>query len=161
MKHAVVPAISLAVSVAYVALNSMFLYYLSSLNRETCACAFNWRRVYVATSLVVFLAMSVVNAVAASQTQPNGVLSVLSLALFPFVISYVIVTRQYVVGIQDASCECAETTPFRLLKVVNIIQIALLLLTAITLLATLVLFGMGAASKPPTRPQSVAPRSRR
>jgi hypothetical protein len=86
------------------------------LNKATCACAFDWRRIYVAASLVVITILSVANAIAASSASPSPMVT---FATFLFVLAYVIVTRQYVTGIESSECKCAEKPAFKMLKVVK------------------------------------------
>jgi hypothetical protein len=154
MQHSTVSVVALVLSVTYVALNSIFLYYLLTLDRQTCGCAFTWRRIYVAASLAVVLVLSVTNAIAASAGRQGSPL--VSFATFVFILSYVVVTRQYITSIESSNCTCAEKPAFKMLKVINYIQIASILLVMLVGVALLLVIGTSKSSKslPVSKPRS-------
>ena len=103
-------------------LNAWFLYYMDRMERDGCKCAQGWKRSFMQFSLIAFLSMAVVSLFINVSGHWLGV-SVLFQAL---TIAYVIVTRSFISDVKSDHCQCAETKAFRVLDLVNMIQLVLL-----------------------------------
>ena len=121
-----------ALGIAMFLLNAWFLYYMDQLERSGCKCAQGWKRTFIQFSLIAFILMAVVSTFVNVDGHWFGI-AVLFQAL---TIAYVIVTRSFIVEVKSDKCLCAETKAFRVLDIVNMIQLVLL---GVSLVAALIL----------------------
>ena len=132
------------VNVAFILLNAWFLMYVYELEKRGCKCAIGWRRSFMELMMAVYVVMGVV-------TCFGPVAPVVSLLLAPLSLIYVIVTRQFINQMDSTACTCAETEAFKVLNVINWIQIGFLVLVfvlvALTLVASLTAGGGGGRKK--------------
>ena len=113
--------------VTMIALNMWFLYYVEQLKAKGCKCALGWRRTFIQASLFLFIALAIVGLF----VNWKNYFMWLNLAVTVIFIAYVVITREFIIDVKSASCKCAETAAFKTLDVVNILQIALMVVSVV------------------------------
>ncbi len=118
---AIVRVLGALLSVAMIALNGLFLYYMDQLEHSGCKCANNWRRSFAEGTLALFVILGLVSLFGYTVTNPW--VRMLTLLLY---VAYVVITRQFIHMVKSKNCSCAESKTLTVLNIVNYVQIALL-----------------------------------
>ena len=127
-------------SLAMIALNAMFLYYMDQLKRDGCKCAMNWRRMFAEGTLALLVVVGLADMFGYNIT--NVWVRMLTAVVF---VSYVVITRQFIHMVQETHCSCANSKTFAVLNIVNYIQIAVL---CFVLLEVVIRVGTSASALP-------------
>jgi hypothetical protein len=142
---AFVRVIFFVLSLGMIALNAWFLYYVDQLEKRGCKCAFGWRRQVMEGSLALFIIMSIVSLF----VDWAGHFPLLSILYMAVLFMYIVVARGFISQMKETHCECAETDAFRVLDVVNWIQlyfVAVVVLAIVLKVAYLITVGRGSVS---------------
>lgn len=133
--------VSIAWSIAMIALNAFFLNYAYQLGHHGCTCAQTWRRKYIEFTLVLFILVG-----AASLVGWRSHVPWVGMLLLAVTIAYVVVTRLFIEDVQDKKCECAQTIAFDALNIVNIINMVSLGIVALGVVVMIILWLRGGSS---------------
>jgi hypothetical protein len=129
--HAVM-LVTLIQQILWIVLFSYFLYYFQYLKAIQCKCAIGWRNSVLQAVLIGMILMFVLRMYLRGQR-----VVLLSIIQFAMIITFIIVSRQFLNKTRNMNCECAYVRAFRVLDIVNIIMIFLLVLA---LLSSLFIF---------------------
>jgi hypothetical protein len=146
--------VSVISSIVMVFLNSLFLYFTYELEKQGCECAMNWQRMFMMISLLVFITYSLF-LILAMRVPVWAALGMLAL-----MISYVIITRNFIIKMKHESCKCATSNKiFKILDVFNWVQIVLLTIWII-LAITIVIMSISNAQPGLQQPRLQKPKMR-
>jgi len=127
---------SLFQQVVWIVLCAYFIFYFQHLESIRCKCATGWRNDVLRTVLIALIVLVVL------RMYMRGALGVvLTLVEAALLLTFVIVSRQFLSKTLSMQCECAQVPAFRVLDIVNIIMIYLMVfglllsLTQYTLMA--------------------------
>ena len=139
--------ITTIIAVAMLVLNSIFLYYTYELQQKGCTCALTWQRKFMEVTLFLFIIINVLNIVGWNYTSPW-----IKLFMVLVTVAYVVVTRQFIQDVKNKQCTCADTRAYDVLNVVNYIQIALLVISLVLLVFSMIFIStaINKLSSPPT-----------
>lgn len=140
---AVFRAMMVVLSVAMLAINAYFLYYMDRLERDGCKCAQGWKRTFVEGSLILWLASAVIHIFVGLDSTWFWVGPIVQLVI----LANIFVTRAFIMQIKSGQCACAKTDAFKLLNIVNGVQLGFL--AAALLIIIIVLVGAFARSHTP------------
>jgi hypothetical protein len=139
---AIVRVVFALLSIGMIALNGWFLYYVDQLEKRGCKCALGWRRSVMEGSLALFVLAAIVGLFVDWRVH----FPILALMYMAVVLTYVFVARDFITQIKSTHCDCAEADAFKVLDVVNWIQlffVAVFLLSLLLKVAWLITVGRG------------------
>jgi hypothetical protein len=118
--------VALFLQTLWIVLIAYFVYYFQHLEAIKCKCAISWRSnvlrgVLIAMILILVLKMFL-------RGQYGFLLYILHIAL---VLTFIVVSRQFLSQTHRLRCDCAKVPAFRVLDVVNIVMIFLFALVVI------------------------------
>lgn len=127
----------IAFQVAWIVVFAYFLHYFNHMKRTDCKCAAEWRFQYplriVLVALILLLTVSIL--MRGRFGTPLLIIEMLLIIAFTW-FSYMFSSR--VRNSDNAlECNCAKTTAFKALDVINIIILVLLALTVLKVIATM------------------------
>jgi TRAP-type mannitol/chloroaromatic compound transport system permease large subunit len=143
----IVRVVFVVIGLGMIALNSWFLYYVDQLERSGCKCAMGWRRSVMEAALALFVLAALVGLFVNWQTH----FPLLALLYMSIVLTYIFVARNFIMEIKETHCDCAQSDAFKVLNVVNWIQlffVAVLVLTLLLKMAFLMTVGRAALARP-------------
>ena len=111
------------IQIAWIMLFAYFLHYFQKLKEVGCKCAIGWR-----SKVLQVVMLSMIGLLVLQMALRGKYGGVLSLVQFLLVITFIVVTRQFLHATRSTQCVCAQTTAFRALDIVNIIMIFMLVL---------------------------------
>jgi len=135
--------IGLILSLAFIGLQIYILYYTFKLERIGCECARDFRltyaQVYIILSFVVYVALGVIEALTDRENvrMMAIVKSVIQGVMFLAGIVYVVFVWQYISRLRRIKCACSTSLARDIWEVVNYIQAAILFLTLIFVIITI------------------------
>jgi hypothetical protein len=132
--------LALTVSVVMLVINTLILREMFLLKARGCNCATDeWRRIFIIVSMFIFIAAFFVAMV---KTFIPTVLLLLWIVVAGLVAwTNIFITRQFINRMKDKNCECAtERSVFKLMNVVNWIQIIIAIGIVIWLLVYITMY---------------------
>jgi len=115
--------ITLMVQIAVIVLFAYFIHYFKQLKQEQCTCALSWR-----TKLLQFVLMGMILIMVARMFLRGKWDNILSMVALIMSLTFILVTFQFSMKVRKDQCECAMTPAFRVLDIVNMVQVFLLML---------------------------------
>ena len=110
------------VALAMLVINAYFLHYMDRLERDGCKCSQGWKRTFIEGSLIVWLTAAVVQLFVGLESTWFWIGPLVQLVI----LANIFVTRSFIMQIKSGSCTCAKTEAFKVLDIVNSVQLAVL-----------------------------------
>jgi len=118
--------VALFLQTLWIVLIAYFVYYFQRLEAIKCKCAISWRSNVLRGVLIAMILLLVLKMFLRGQY--GVLLYILHIAL---VLTFIVVSRQFLIKTRSLRCDCAKVPAFRVLDIVNIIMIFLLALVVI------------------------------
>jgi hypothetical protein len=105
-------------------LNIWSLTYMFKLEKNKCQCSLGWKHRFIQVMLFVILLQPILFTVADKFNMGNIVRGIISIAS----IAYVVIAFMYIKELEDTKCYCSDSPARTTLKVLNYINIALIVI---------------------------------
>lgn len=115
-------AIMILLPLAMLVINAYFLYYMDRLERDGCRCSMGWKRTFIEASLIVWMVAVVVQLFMSIESTWFWIGPLVQI----IILANIFVTRSFISQIKSEHCKCAETKAFKMLNIVNAVQLGLL-----------------------------------
>jgi hypothetical protein len=141
---------ALVISIVVLAINTLILREMFLLKARGCNCATDeWRRIFIIVSMFIFIASFFVAMVQPFLPQMMWMLWMVLAGLMTW--TNIVITRQFINRMKDQNCECAtERSVFKLMNIVNWIQIIIVITLVIWLLIITISIYSSSKSTPGT-----------